>query len=95
MKSVLIGNNAYCLSTFAKEYGFSYSTVRSYYHKGYRNLELLNVLNSNKNLDHKPIKFKGKIFKSKLQAANYFDIPTATFYRYAKRDKLSQLEKFY
>ncbi len=92
MKPIRIKEEVYCISTFAKHYGFAYSTVRSFYQKGYRDEHLLHVLQVNPRLRKtKCIKINGRTFKNRLAAAKFYRMPPATFYRYERRGELKVL----
>ncbi|AEG41776.1 hypothetical protein WANG_p1173 (plasmid) [Lactobacillus kefiranofaciens subsp. kefiranofaciens] len=95
MKPIRIKTEVYCISTFAKHYGFAYSTVRSYYQKGYRDEHLLRALQKNPRLNTKTVKINGKYFKNRLAAANFYHIPPATFYRYERWGQLKKLIRKY
>ena len=74
MKPIRIRNEIYCLSTFARHYHLSYSTVRKYYNLGYHDEKLLMLLQK-KQSKNRIIKIKGRTFNSILAAANYYQIP--------------------
>lgn len=92
MKPIKIKEEVYCISTFARHYGFAYSTVRTYYQKGYRDEHLLQVLQNSPRLKTtRTIKINGHKFRNRLAAANYYHIPPATFYRYERKGQLKKL----
>lgn len=94
MKPIRIHNEIYCLSTFARQYNFSYSTVRKYYNLGYHDEELLKILRKKHGKDSS-IVVKGRTFRSILAATNYYKIPPATFYRYFHKQHINELLKKY
>ncbi|MBD5316858.1 MAG: hypothetical protein HDS11_04230 [Bacteroides sp.] len=85
-----INDKVYCLASFAKEYGFSYSKVRRLHKLGYHNENLLKVLQDQENQE---IIIGNKKFKNRLEAANYYQIPSTTFYRNYKSNKIEKLIK--
>ena len=94
MKPIRIRNEIYCLSTFARHYHLSYSTVRKYYNLGYHDEKLLMLLQK-KQSKNRIIKIKGRTFNSILAAAKYYQIPRATFYRYFNKGSINELLKKY
>lgn len=92
MKPIRIRNEIYCLSTFARHYHLSYSTVRKYYNLGYHDEKLLMLLQK-KQSKNRIIKIKGRTFNSILAAAKYYQIPRATFYRYFNKGRINELLK--
>lgn len=83
----MIEGVAYSVRKFSKVFDYSPTKVVYYYDHGLRGIDLKKKLESDR------LTFGGKVFKSKLQAANYFGIPPTTFYRYEKEGKLEKLIK--
>lgn len=77
MKTINIKGKLFTLKQISSEYSVSYSTVKRYYSKGLRGEKLLNQIKILK----RGFTYKNKVFESKLQAAEYFNIPKTTFYR--------------
>lgn len=77
-----IANKPFTLTQLAKNYNVSYSTVRKWYKRGYRNEQLLQ-----KSLQSKQptVKIGKKEFENRLGAAKKLGISKSTFYRKAKQ----------
>lgn len=90
MIGVKINDKVYCLSSFAKEYGFSYSKVRRLNKAGYQNEKLLKALQKQ---EEKDIVICNKKFKNRLKAAEYYHIPSTTFYRNYSKNRIEELIK--
>lgn len=81
-KTVNIQNTTYTLKGFSDTYNLSYSTVRKYYKKGYRGLNLLSKVRP---LGSKQIKINGTTYVNRKQAAEALNVPLSTFYAKYKK----------
>lgn len=85
IKFIQINNKLYSLRDFSTTYNLSYTTVRKYYHQGFRGNSLLRKA---KEVAQTNFEVSNKQFKSKFEAAKYFQIPKSTFYRKLKNGTL-------
>ncbi|WP_298491168.1 helix-turn-helix domain-containing protein [uncultured Lactobacillus sp.] len=77
IKTVTISGHIYSLKDFSKTYNLPYSTVRKYYKLGYRNIQLLKIVDSKKQM---PVTIDGTTFKNRHQASKLLGIPISTLY---------------
>lgn len=81
-----IDNEPYTLTQLAKRFNISYTTIRRWYKKGYRNEQLLQKSLKSK----RPIvKIGNKEFNNRLDASKALGVSKSTFYRQSQKGTLN------
>lgn len=85
-----IDNKPYTLTQLAKAFSISYTTVRRWYKKGYRDEQLLQ-----KSLKSKQptVKIGNKEFNNRLDASKALGISKSTFYRQSQKGTVNLVLK--
>lgn len=73
------------LNAFASAYGIPYSTALRYYNRGFRNEQLFETILQKR---FSTIQVKGRTFKTKKEAAQYFNMSYSTFLRKMQNKQL-------
>lgn len=77
MKLTYVNGQAMTLKQLSDKYDVSYSTIKRYYANGLTGKKLLQKLTSKT----EGFTYRNKVFKNKLAAAKYFNIPKSTLYQ--------------
>ena len=80
MEYIKIDDKIYSRRSFALHYHLSYNLVMKYYQQGLRDKALLKKVQSER--DRRAVVINGRHFRSKREAANFYHIPSTTFYRH-------------